>query len=184
MDWLHWVGASYTIPSFIREAKDWGVSRRIKPATIKQMAWGDRIYLASREKGLKAPVVFGLFYLDTIKGIRLNEDARARMEAETGKHIEVVSHDPALLVRRGCGFCQEGGLYLSTDSEVKDLLDYGEPEDPEVRGKLYVFPRPWVALKNLRPFRGYRPFDGEAFRRDISLGKSSGRRMLEDLYYC
>ena len=66
---LHWIGTEhYSIPEFIQEARKWGVSRRIKPGTLRAMAWGDRIYLASREKGLRAPVIFGYFSLEGIGG--------------------------------------------------------------------------------------------------------------------
>ena len=95
----------------------------IKPGTLRAMAWGDRIYLASREKGLRSPVIFGYFSLEGIKGIRLDEEARARLEEETGKGIEVASHDLSLLVERGCGYCVEGGLYCVTGASVRELLD-------------------------------------------------------------
>ena len=183
-DWIHWVGAKYySIPGFIQEARAWGVSRRVKPSTLKGMAWGDRVYLVSTEKGIKAPVVFGYFHLEKIRGIRLDEETRDRLEEETGKRIEVVSNDLSLLVKRGCGFCVDGGLYCTTEASVRELTDYGEAEDPELRGSLVTFPKPYPALRNMRPFRGFRPFDGEAFRGDLQDRRGSRRVILEDLYY-
>jgi hypothetical protein len=173
----------YSIPSFIREARAWGVSRRIKPQTLKRMSWGDRIYLASREKGIKAPVIFGYFHLERVRGIRLDEESRARMEEETGKRVEVSSRDLSLLVKRGCGYCVDGGLYCTTDASVKEVMDYGEAEDPELRGSLVILPKPYPALRNLRPFRGYRPFDGEAFRGDLQNRGGPRRVILDSLYY-
>ena len=184
MEHLHWIGAEYySIPEFVSEARKWGVSRRIKPQTLKAMEWGERIYLVSREKGLKAPVIFGYFRLERVRGIRLDEETRALLEEETGKRIEVVSSDLSLLVKRGCGYCQTGGLYLTTSASVKELTHYGNPKDPELQGRLVIFPKAYPALKNLKAFRGFRPFDGEAFRRDLADSGRPGRPILEDLYY-
>ncbi len=184
MEWISWVGVKfYSIPSFIREARAWGVSRRLKPSTLKQMNFGDRIYLTSRERGLRSPVVFGYFHLETIKGIRLDGEARARMERETGKTIEVVFNDLSIVVRRMCGYLREGGLYACTEARVEELMDYGETEDPEVRGALVILKRPWPALWSLKPFRGFRPFDGNALRKDLAKHKGSRRPILKDLYY-
>lgn len=171
-DWIHWVESRYySIPSFIRESRAWGVSRGIKPQVLKRMAWGDRIYLVAREKELRAPVIFGYFHLERIQGVRLDKETRARMEAETGKRIRVVSSETSLLVERGCGYCVNGGLYLTTEASVRELANYGEAEGPEIRGKLVIFPKPYPALRNLRPFHGFRPFDGEGFRRNLLDGR-------------
>lgn len=70
--WLHWIGNQYyTIKSFIEEAKLIGVSRRVPRAVLKKMRWGDIIFLASKKKGLKSPVVFGYFRLEKIEGIKV-----------------------------------------------------------------------------------------------------------------
>ncbi len=184
MEHLHWLGCEYyTIPEFVSEARKWGVSRRIKPQTLKQMEWGERIYLASREKGLKAPVIFGYFHLERVRGIRLDEETRALLEEETGKRIEVSHSDLSLLVKRGCGYAVTGGLYCMTEASIHELTEYAETEDPEVQGGLVLFPRPYPALKNLKPFRGFRPFDGEGFRRDLADSGKAGRPILRDLYY-
>ena len=192
MDWLHWVGGCYyTIPQFIREARRFGVSRRINPRMLKQMGWGDRIYLAAREKGLKSPVIFGYFHLEKVYGIRLDDEAKRRLESETGKAIEVVDSGPGLSFARGCGMCVEGGLYCITTATVEELTEYGEPETPEVRGKLFIFPKPYPAFKSLSPFRGYRKFDGEAFLKDLAdidsfighRGDCRKRLFLKSLYY-
>ena len=184
MTWLSWVGVKfYSIKSFIQEARDLGVSRRVKPDTLKRMSWGDRIYLATLERGIKAPVVFGHFHLEKIRGIRLDEETKERLERETGKRIEVVSSDLSLLVKRGCGYCVDGGLYCTTEASVRELTDYGEVEDPEIRGSLGILPKPYPVLRNLRHFRGYRPFDAEAFHKDLRAWRTSRRPILEDLYY-
>lgn len=73
--WVHWMGnCYYSIESFIKEAKDIGISRRVPKLTLKKMKWGDTIFLTSKEKGLKAPVIFGYFTLHTIQGIKVDID--------------------------------------------------------------------------------------------------------------
>jgi len=69
--WLHWIGNTYySIEAFIKEARDIGVSRRVPEKALRKMKWGDTILLASKEKGLKTPVVFGYFVLHKIQGVK------------------------------------------------------------------------------------------------------------------
>ncbi len=71
--WLHWIGnCYYSIRSFIEEARLAGVSRRVPAQALRKMKWGDKIFLASKEKGLKTPVVFGYFKLTRLQGIKVN----------------------------------------------------------------------------------------------------------------
>lgn len=73
--WLHWIGNQYySIESFIEEARLIGVSRRVPAKALKKMKWGDTIFLASKEKGIKNPVVFGYFTLDKLQGIKVKID--------------------------------------------------------------------------------------------------------------
>lgn len=73
--WLHWIGNKYySIKSFIDEAKLIGVSRRVPKAILKKMRWGDTIFLTSRQKGLKNPVIFGYFRLERIEGVRMRRE--------------------------------------------------------------------------------------------------------------
>jgi len=73
--WLHWIGNKYySIKSFIEEAKLIGVSRRVPKNILKKMRWGDTIFLASKQKGLKTPVVFGYFKLEKIEGIKVRRE--------------------------------------------------------------------------------------------------------------
>lgn len=70
--WLHWIGNQYySIESFIEEARLVGVSRRVPEKILRKMKWGDTIFLASKEKGLKSPVVFGYFVLHKIQGVKV-----------------------------------------------------------------------------------------------------------------
>jgi len=73
--WLHWIGNKYyTIKSFIEEARLAGVSRRVPKQALRKMRWGDSIFLTSKEKGLKTPVVFGYFRLEKIEGVKVRRE--------------------------------------------------------------------------------------------------------------
>jgi len=86
--WLHWIGNQYyTIQSFIDEARVIGVSRRVPEKILKKMKWGDTIFLASKEKHLKSPVIFGYFNLEGIQGVKVKlkdmpEQLRDKMKFE------------------------------------------------------------------------------------------------------
>ncbi len=73
----------------------------------------------------------------------------------------------AIPVKRGCGVRIEGGLYIVTDASIEELTDYIDMSDANIEGKLYIFPKPYPALVNLKPFRGYRGFDKKRFFRDL-----------------
>jgi len=70
-------------------------------------------------------------------------------------------------VKRGCGIRIEGGLYIVTDAEIEELADYIDMSDANIEGKLYIFPKPWPTLTNLKPFRRTRGFDKNRFFRDL-----------------
>ena len=62
----------YTIEEFIKEAELIGVSRRVPEKILKKMKWGDTIFLVSKERRLKTPVVFGYFKLERIQGVKVD----------------------------------------------------------------------------------------------------------------
>ncbi|MQY69682.1 MAG: hypothetical protein GH145_02310 [Firmicutes bacterium] len=77
----------------------------------------------------------------------------------------------AIPVRRGCGVRVEGGIYIVTDAEIEELADYVDMTNANIEGKLYIFPKPWPALVNLKPFRGFRGFDKTRFFKDININQ-------------
>jgi hypothetical protein len=179
--WLHWIGnCYYSISQFIQEAKKMGVSRRISLRTLKKMEWGDKIYLLSREKGIKKPAIFGFFYLIQVEGIEL-KDLPEKLKVS----INVVKASSEV---RGCGTRVHGGIYLMTSASVNQLSEYiPESSNPMIYGALNLLPKPWPILKNLVSFRGFRKFNETAFLEELSLrleGCKDGRRpVLEGVFY-
>lgn len=82
--WLHWIGNQYySIRKFIEEARLIGVSRRVPRDVLRKMKWGDMIFLASKEKKLKSPVIFGYFRLERIQGVKVDmEDLPEHLQSK------------------------------------------------------------------------------------------------------
>lgn len=157
--YIHWVGNQfYSIPSFIYEAKKLGVSRRVSTQTLKKMEWGDKVYLISREKDIKHPVIFGWFKIDKLHGIdtsKLPDDLKPKVVINTGSGHRNV--------RRGCGFVVETGVYAVTEASVEELSDYST-ENTMIKGGLKVFPEPYPMMVSITaPFRGFRLFNEQEF---------------------
>lgn len=174
-DWLTWIGnIHYTIPQFIKEAKTMGVSRRVPRHMLKGMNWGDKVYLASKERGKKNPVVFGYFFIEELIGIQTDD-----LPDELKAKIQVMGPGPLLIQKRGCGTVAIGGFYATTAS-VEDLADYAQEPMIHCRG-LKVFPKPWPVLWGMPSFRGFRAFDGKQFLEDVMANRKKPR--LKHFYY-
>ena len=174
--WLHWIGnAHYSVASFIKEAKKMGVSRRVPQRILRNMEWGDRIYLVSRVPGLKSPVVFGYFEIDRLVGIQIEELPEDLQEKV--QNVEDPTSDFMFCEQRGCGYVIIGGYYV-TSLGVEELADYAG-EDTQVKGGLKIFKKPWPTLYKMPPFRGFREFDAESFHADLE----KGEKKLKRYYY-
>lgn len=173
-DWLHWIGNShYSISSFIKEAREMGVSRRVQPKMLRNMEWGDRVFCASRLPGYKSPVVFGYFILEEVMGVKIDE-----MPDDLKAKVKNVDPGPAIFLERGCGVLVVGAFYATTAS-VEELSEHAQ--DPMIVGKgLKVFPKPWPMLAGMPPFRGFRGFDAEGFFSDL---QESEKKLLRGFYY-
>jgi len=175
-NWLHWMGNThYSVANFIKEARKIGVSRRVPLKILRNMEWGDRIYLVSRVPGLTSPVVFGYFEVDRLVGIQIDE-----MPEELRKKVENVEDpdsDFMFVEKRGCGFVVIGAFY-ATSLGVEELAEYAD-KDTMVKGGLKIYPKPWVTLFKMPPFRGYREFNADEFHKDIN----EGQKKLKRYYY-
>lgn len=163
--WLHFVGKTYyTRGTFVREAKKYGVTRRVSLNVLKNMAWGDRVLLAIMDG--KTPIVFGEFRIERISG--LSAEAVSALE-RLGLLQEIIDFG-GIFVKRGCG-CYVTGPTRSTNATIREivqtleaLMASGELEDPGkpmVSGKFIL--HPLVRLKDIRFRQGFRLFDYETF---------------------
>jgi len=123
---LHYIGKRfYTMGSFIKEAKRYGVSRALPTSVIKKLKWNDKIYVAFYEKDKRGPyaLVFGLFYVQGLNvGNKLVKDAIGN-----DKRLRVVksvdfSGSGGKTVVRGCGeYSISSVTYV--DNELSELVE-------------------------------------------------------------
>lgn len=106
--WLHYVGSGlYSIDSFVREAKKYGVSRAIPLNMLGKLNWGERIFLAQLvkkeggEEVKRLAKVFGFFTVEWIN-LSSSEELRKAVYDDPRVSAKVVSTSP-FRVDRACG---------------------------------------------------------------------------------
>lgn len=115
MDYLHWIGKQhYTQHRFIKEAKKYGVTRRVSLNIAKQMSWGDKIYCAMLDG--KTGVIFGYFIVDKLSG--LSAEMTTQLARTPGTKLVDEGGD---LVVRGCGEYTEGVTH-AIRCELPDII--------------------------------------------------------------
>lgn len=128
--YIHFVGKGYYgIEGFMKEAKELGVSRRVPLKLLKNLKWGDRIYLAqgdlpkkNRNTEVQNTTVFGYFDVTTIA---VPESAFASLDATL--ELAAGMADKGRVVYRGCGKYQLGMSFLTPNS-IKDIYEILETE--------------------------------------------------------
>ena len=173
MDWLHFVGRTYyTREQYIEEALRLGSSRRASSRILRQVAWGDRIFLAQGDMKRKDRVtpfegttILGYFTLTTVGGIPLET---LETIAETWD-LEITNAPiPASAsIRRRCGTYLLGPSIKNTRLPVAELPDY---EDVDVdEAPAYLLQGKFTPIESGPTlidigFRwGFRRFDGAQY---------------------
>lgn len=180
--WSHWIGrGTYTMRSFIAEAKKYGVSRRIAPKLLKSMNWGDWVYLVIKQNASdKSGLVFGFFVIEHISGV--NQEVTKAL-AEDGKIIATTGLG-GLLVSRKCGSYTTGPSF-TVDASISEISEKIEEVGGEnwlmISGPFYEID-PKVRLIGLDFFRGFSAFDGEEFR--VQLSKTPSKNGIVRLQGC
>ncbi len=182
MTWLHFIGKQYYSTSqFIEEAKKYGVSRRISFQNLKNMRFGDKIYLFQWNG--KSSELFGYFVFERILGINHNilEEAREkgiiRRVADLGDEV----------IKRGCGNYILRASYTTENPEAMlDLLEekYKAKED---LGKLMIggaFYEINPHIKSSIPFQmGFRSFDITSFMEEYERIKNNKRKKVKGSFF-
>lgn len=191
MNWAHWIGRKYySIPQFIEESRQYGITRRVSLNMLKKMSWGDVVSCIQREPGLKSGTVFLEFPIEMISG--LSTEAQEQV-VETFPCRQV--DEGGLMVARGCGDYITAGTYeidapmANVTEFIRHLAEKGEdvgqpmigcrPESVEVIGA------PTPLLRDV-PFRpGFRDFDRDSFWDDVAAAVNGGKKrpILTGQYY-
>ncbi len=163
--WLHFVGrAYYSRAKFEKEARRYGITRRVSLQQLKRMKFGERVLLAMVDG--KSSVAFGSFIITTLSGL-----SREATDAVAEKYtVEQVSAG-GVRVKRGCGSYIEGATY-NVDATLEQVLEVIEhldnPGKLMVGGAFESTPSPVVRLKDIRHQQGFRPFDWGGFLADVA----------------
>lgn len=179
--WLHFVGRSYyaTEAAFIREAKQYGVSRRISLRLLKAFRFGDVVLLAMWDG--HSAVVFGEFTVEVVSGFDsfFTAELRAR-----GLIREKVSSG-GTFIKRGCGSYYTGSTY-TVSCDIDKLAEIAEAREkagaptvqPMISGPFRERERVRI---NIAFSRGFRRFNLEEFEEAVRAAKlkaeAQGRKL-------
>jgi hypothetical protein len=149
MKWLHFLGKSYypSPETFVREARQFGVNRRVSLNTLGAFSWGDQVFLGFGDfitKSRKTPpnpsFCFGFFVVSGVGGLpreildELPEDAYQEIQALGGFQVS-----------RGCGgyqvFERVLGLTWSLQEFAAFLRDKFPGVKPSLMGEFREIPR-------------------------------------------
>lgn len=177
--WLHYVGRQYySEREFVREARRYGVTRRVSLAQLRRMDFGDRILLAIRDGA--SSVVFGYFHLETITG--LSPEASAACDDLKGHTIDL----GGALVKRKCGRYTTGATVavscsLATIAERLEGVD--NPGKLMIGGEFVAYER--IRMKKIPHQQGYRLFDYASWCEDVAIARRLGGGLptLSGFYY-
>jgi hypothetical protein len=170
------IGRAYypTKNKFIKEAKQYGITRRISLRQLKKMAYGDMVLLAMMDG--KSPVIFGSFVIEKISGL----SPAASLVIRERFSCELV-REGGIPVQRGCGEYIEGACYRvkATLREIVDVLEELKEQEvdiglPMVGGRFE--PHKLLRLKDI-PFRqGFREIDYGKMLKDTGFFLSTERK--------
>lgn len=157
--WLHFIGKSYYSElDFIKEAKQFGISRRVRLSILKQMQFGDRVLLAMMQG--KTPVIIGEFVINELTG--LDTDIVQGVITKYGGNLIDMG---GMRIERGCGMYITGCTY-ETKASIQEILQVADKSGvqckPMVGGRYREFPK--IRLLSVPYTRGFRLFDYEAFQ--------------------
>lgn len=171
MDWLHFVGRTYyTREQYVKEALRLGSSRRASSRILRQVAWGDRIFLAQGDMKRKDRVtpfegtnILGYFTLTTVGGVPL--ETLETIAEDQGFQITNGPIPASASTRRRCGTYLLGPSIKNTTVPVSALPDYEyEDEAPAylLQGKFTPI-ESGPTLIDIGFRWGFRRFDGAQY---------------------
>jgi len=152
--WLHYVGSQlYSIESFVREARKYGVSRAIPLNMLGKLRWGEKIYLAQlvrKEVGgeeRKLARIFGFFTVEWVN-LSCSDELRKAVYDDPRVSAKIISTGK-LRVERACGsYVISAVATTSADLETvakvikEKVVEFGEKVKVFVGGKLtLIYPQ-------------------------------------------
>lgn len=188
MDFLHFIGNQYyTKASFIKEAKKYGITRKIPFRSLKSVNMGDRVFLM--QGGHNGGRIFGYFVVDrvTLQNPNLVNTLmdNGYLEKNSDSLVECA------LVERGCGEYEVQGSYHMTDPDR--MMNYIKSMEKDAVGDVMIggtfHPLTNAGIdqdeisSNIPHAMGIRPFDFEGFRKSVEGQKGKKRVRVVGMFY-
>lgn len=179
---LHFVGRQFysTRLKFIKEAQEYGVTRRVSLQDLKKMNYGDIVLLAMQEGTQK--ILFGFFVIEIICGLGRRTIERLINECEVYK-----INDGGREINRNCGMYTVGATY-GIEASIPQIAEAIEKTKDEnnvlmIGGSFEPFPN-LINLKNIPHRMGFRLFDWEEFQKaELKYSKREKIPYVEGLFY-
>jgi len=175
---IHFIGKQYySIAQFIKEAKQYRISRKIAPNMLKKLSFGDIILLAQGDS--KGSLIFGFFIFTSIFGLK--HELFEKLEQE--KIISLQSNNP-IPVNRGCGSYVITASYgITNQQRFFEFIKEQNDEDLKgvlIGGTFYELSDllPEKEIHTNIPFQqGFRFFDFESFKKEYLKQKENKKRI-------
>jgi len=117
--WSHYIGGQYTKSSFIKEALEQEISRRISARQAQKMSYGDVVACLSWNQG--RPVVFAEF---TVTRLMLPDDVSTILTAQLNEEgcISETSEGGGGAINKKCGFYIEGCTHTVSGIDIPEIV--------------------------------------------------------------
>ena len=180
--WMTFIGKDkYSMNSFAKEARAFGISRNIPKKMLKQMNTGDVVYVFMKVTDKKS-VLFGSFVISGVTG-EIPPEAMKKLEDE-GKIEELDNGGDVSVVQRECGTYVMGSAHAMNCS-ISDIVDAVEESDKDAR--LMVAGRSYEDHENIptsmKSIRGFRLFDYDQFMDEWNQIKHRARPVVKNYCY-
>ena len=180
--WLHYIGKGlYTIESFVREAKKYGVSRAIPLQMLKKLNWGDKIYLAQSlskvETDAKNEVVAKVFGYFRVESVQLSASDKLKSEVYGDERVRAkVVDSGGYTVQRACGSYEVGSIAV-TNANLSTVAEVIKEKENELGEKAKVFVCGELVL--IEPIEITAPFTRSLVRVNIDESKLVVKKTLK-----
>lgn len=190
--WMHFIGKGYyTIPKFIKEAKEYGITRRVGMigAGAAKMSWGDKVICLQKEG--KSPSYSVICEFTITRFVGVSEQAK---ELLAEKYSMTQRDDESETVERECGSYEIGGTYEieAPLSEIAKELQKAKQDGMDV-GKVMIgcWPdditwetKPYPKIGGFDQKQGFRAYNRQKYRDDIAMRRLQGKRLkVKGTYY-
>lgn len=134
--WMHYIGKQYTIPKFLKEAKRYGVSRRIPAQIAKGMNFKDIVVLL-RWEGLGKVSAFAEMMITGLTFDHEIAEQVGKKLQENGQATYAEAGGGGVSINRECGSFSIGGTWTVTAS-IPEIMALAEEANKDSGKPLFV----------------------------------------------